>query len=95
MIPKSSYKKLLNQAPTIPMLFAKSKSLEEISLQLGSEILKDQRAIARIIPKITKNKFITYPNFWNKKLSKLILKNKSTVLVSSYIFLLYPLFCIF
>ena len=40
------------------MLFAKSKSLEEISLQLGSEISKDQRAIARIIPKITKNKFI-------------------------------------
>ena len=57
MIPKSSYKKLLNQAPTIPMLFAKSKSLEEISLQFGSEISKDQRAIARIIPKITKNKF--------------------------------------
>ena len=40
------------------MLFVKSKSLEEISLQLGSEILKDQRATARIIPKITKNKFI-------------------------------------
>ena len=40
------------------MLFAKSKSLEEISLQFGSEISKTQRAIAKIIPKITKNKFI-------------------------------------
>ena len=41
----------------MPMLFAKSKSEEEINLQLGSEISKDQSAIARMIPKIKKNKF--------------------------------------
>ena len=31
------------------------------------------------LAKITKNKFKTYPNFWNKKLSKLILKRNSKI----------------
>ena len=31
------------------------------------------------LAKITKNKFKTYPNFWNKKLSKLILKTNSKI----------------
>ena len=31
------------------------------------------------LAKITKNKFKTYPNFWNKKLSKLILKKNSKI----------------
>ena len=57
VIPKSSYKKLLNQAPTMPMLFSRFRSAEVRSLQLGSDISKDPKATARIIPKITKNKF--------------------------------------
>ena len=57
VIPKSSYKKLLNQAPTMPMLFSRFRSAEVSSLQLGSDISKDLKETARIIPKITKNKF--------------------------------------
>ena len=40
------------------MLFTRFKSVEDRSLQLGSDMSKDPKAIARIIPKITKNKFI-------------------------------------
>ena len=40
------------------MLFSRFKSAEVSSLQLGSDISKDPKAIARTIPKITKNKFI-------------------------------------